>query len=300
MVRSPPPNRAARRSRPGHHAIAVSMTYACTATLTLQLTRRRRGGHARGYPYITDRTSPPTPAPRTITPAELAPPPKFGRSQQERCTHEGRSEGLISFSGLLPFTPHFWTFLFFFRCTLQPRVAPFALIFVTSPLEVNTSARAMSPHALVVVLLSLAFLGSEAAPVKTNENARIESLSAKLDNPVRSLSVHETKTKQFTCNGGGGPSCGNWFNRHTCGVGETCGHDNLESWCCPVGYIVPKGVHAYVSGHGDGPGHCFSVDGAQAAYNAATSGHGISIVPCWPAQKVDQNGWPVMTTDASD
>ena len=146
----------------------------------------------------------------------------------------------------------------------------------------------MSPHALVVVLMSLAFLGSEAAPVKTDENARIESLSAKLDNHIRSLSVHETK-KKFTCNGGGGPSCGNWFNHRTCGVGETCVHDDFQSWCCPVGYIKPKGEAGYTEGHGDGPGHCFSVDGAQAAYNAASTylePNKISPLPCWPKSSV--------------
>ena len=141
----------------------------------------------------------------------------------------------------------------------------------------------MSPHALVVVLMSLAFLGSEAAPVKTDENARIESLSAKLDNHIRSLSVHETK-KKFTCNGGGGPSCGNWFNRHTCGVGETCGHNEFDSWCCPVGWVVPD-MPMYIAGFGDGPGHCFSVDSARNTFEhgarrwANTLGRGAT---CWP------------------
>ena len=129
----------------------------------------------------------------------------------------------------------------------------------------STHLPAMSPHTLVVMLMSLAFLGSEAAPVKTNEDASVESLSAKLDNHIRSLSVHETKKKQSTCNGGGGPSCGNWFTENHCGVGETCGHSNTDSWCCPVGWVVPD-KPGYFPGFGDGPGHCFSVDSARLSW----------------------------------
>ena len=74
-----------------------------------------------------DRTSPPTPAPRTITPAELVPPPKFGRSQQERCTHEGDQKALFPFLDCFPLHPIFGRSYFFFVAPFN-LVAPFALI----------------------------------------------------------------------------------------------------------------------------------------------------------------------------
>ena len=128
----------------------------------------------------------------------------------------------------------------------------------------------------LVMLLSLALLGSEAeaAPANTDLDARIQALSAK-------LSVHEMRTS--TCSGGGGPSCGNWFTTNHCGVGETCGHSDTRSWCCPVGYQVPKGA-SYVSGYGDGPGHCYSVDAIKQITPLAEAGlvGSTFTAPCAP------------------
>lgn len=73
-----------------------------------------------------------------------------------------------------------------------------------------------------------------------------------LEHSVNSLGLFNKKS--YSCGDGKGPSTSIFHCEQTCGTGESVGHTNTKTWCCPAGYTA---TNKYQAGHGDGASHCF-------------------------------------------